>query len=522
MKPVLLAAAVTMLGTCAVMLGTRGAERAYAASTIQVDCATDSSALTSALAGATDGDTLAIQGTCEGTFVIAHSLTLSGSGGARLDGQGAGAVLTIDPGTTVVVSGLTVTNGSSAFGAGILNLGATLTVSNSTISQNNGSFGAGFDNAEGGVMTLTGSTVSGNTTGINSEAAGILNETFSTLTITDSTISNNDSSLGIEAGGIFNESVGTLTITRSTVSGNRAFVGGGIYNNGTAKIANSTISGNSASSGGSLGGGGIYNNSGSLTVDASTISDNSAGVAGGGDLHDLAFATLENTIVAAEGSNNCSTFNGFGSISDGGYNIDDGTSCGFSSANHSLSNTDPLFDPVGLKDNGGPTQTIALQPGSPAIDAIATGVNGCGTTITTDQRGVSRPQGAGCDIGAFELVQQALMVRIDIKPGEFPNVIDLGSKGKIPVAVLSAADFNAPQQVATPTLRLGRTGSEPSVAFCSAPQDVNNDGLLDVLCHFSAQKTGFQLGDTQGVLTGETVGGVPIRGTDSIVVVSPS
>jgi hypothetical protein len=58
--------------------------------------------------------------------------------------------------------------------------------------------------------------------------------------------------------------------------------------------------------------------------------------------------------------------------------------------------------------------------------------------------------------------------------------------------------------------------------FCSTPQDVNKDGLLDVLCHFSAQKTGFQLGDKQGVLTGKTVGGASIRGTDSVAVVRPS
>jgi hypothetical protein len=82
---------------------------------------------------------------------------------------------------------------------------------------------------------------------------------------------------------------------------------------------------------------------------------------------------------------------------------DDGTTCGFSSANHSFSNTNPLLDPAGLKNNGGPTQTIAPQTGSPATDAIPAGTNGCGTTLTGDQRGVSRPQGSGCDIGAVEL-----------------------------------------------------------------------------------------------------------------------
>jgi nitrous oxidase accessory protein NosD len=90
------------------------AKPAYAA-TITVDCTTDSGALGTALAGASDGDTLAIQGTCTGTFEIAHSLTLAGSGGATLDAQGAGRVLTIDPGTTVAVTGLTISGGDTSY-----------------------------------------------------------------------------------------------------------------------------------------------------------------------------------------------------------------------------------------------------------------------------------------------------------------------------------------------------------------------------------------------------------------------
>jgi hypothetical protein len=401
--------------------------------------------------------------------------------------------------------------------------GATVTISNGTISGNTTSFGAGtgIGNAEGGLITLTHSTVSGNTAGINSEGAGIENDNFSTVNVIASTISGNDNSAGLHAGGIDNS--GTVTITGSTINGNTSFIGGGIYNNGSITITNTTISGNSAVSYPSPhpGGGGIYNNSGVVTVKASTISGNSASLGSGAGIHDLGFATIKNTIMASQSGDDCSSVNAYGSITDGGYNIDDDGTCGFSAANNSFSNTDPLLDPAGLRDNGGPTQTIALQPGSPAIDAIPAGVNGC-ATITSDQRGVSRPQGVGCDIGAFELVQQTLTVKIDIKPGDFPNVIDLGSKGKIPVAVLSSPDFNAPKQVNTASLKFGRTGEEASLAFCSAPQGVNQDGLLDVLCHFSAQKTGFHLGDSQGVVTGKTVDGVSIRGTDSVVVVSPS
>ena len=82
-----------------------------------------------------------------------------------------------------------------------------------------------------------------------------------------------------------------------------------------------------------------------------------------------------------------------GTIADGGYDIDDGTTCGFSSANHSLSNANPRLDPHGLQSNGGPTQTVAVLAASPAVDAIPPGAIGCGTDITTDQRGQHRPQG---------------------------------------------------------------------------------------------------------------------------------
>jgi len=83
-----------------------------------------------------------------------------------------------------------------------------------------------------------------------------------------------------------------------------------------------------------------------------------------------------------------------------------------------------LLDPAGLRDNGGPTQTIALLPGSPAIDAIPPAVNGCGTTITTDQRGVTRPQGSGCDIGAFELA----LADLSITKSGAPNPVVSGNR----------------------------------------------------------------------------------------------
>ncbi|MDQ3911298.1 MAG: CSLREA domain-containing protein [Actinomycetota bacterium] len=200
-----------------------------------------------------------------------------------------------------------------------------------------------------------------------------------------------------KGGGIVNDG-GTLTVTSSTFSGNNANVGGGIANidGGALMVTNSTFSGN-----GAVAGGGIAND-GTLTVTNSTFSSNGADLGGGiqNAFVATATATLSNTILAnSKGTNplNCR-----GKITDGGYNISDDSSCAFTDPT-SKNDTNPLLDPNGLQYNGGPTPTIALQKGSPALDYIPKGQNGCNTTIKTDQRGVKRPQGKACDVGAYEL-----------------------------------------------------------------------------------------------------------------------
>jgi CSLREA domain-containing protein len=257
-----------------------------------------------------------------------------------------------------------------------------------------------------GQVKVTKSTFSGNGNR-RGTGGGIWNDR-GTLTVSNSTFSGNSAERG---GGIANTGVGTVTVSNSTFSGNRASelfpqdigVGGGIYmHRGTVTVNNSTFSGNDA-----VRGGGIWNHLGTLTVSNSTFSGNSAsarqnsgGIANtGGANTSVGTVTLKNTIVANSSpqGNNC-----FGErITDGGYNLEDGTSCRFSAANHSLPSTEPKLQ-SSLANNGGPTKTIRLLKGSPAINAIPKTTNGCGTQITTDQRGVKRPQGKGCDIGAFE------------------------------------------------------------------------------------------------------------------------
>ncbi len=215
-----------------------------------------------------------------------------------------------------------------------------------------------------------------------------------TLTVTNSTIVGN--SAADFGGGINN--LGTLTVTNSTISGNDAAVGGGISNGGRLTVTNSTIVGNSASFGGAIESGIItsYTSpavSGRLTVTNSTIVGNSA-TGGGG------FSIVGGTLTMLTVTGSLFSGNSGGSLA--------GSIAGSSLSHNlfsdapdvaldrtSLINTDPLLGP--LADHGGPTMTHALLPGSPAIDAAAPREG-----ITTDQRGVPRPQGAAPDIGAFE------------------------------------------------------------------------------------------------------------------------
>jgi hypothetical protein len=148
-------------------------------------------------------------------------------------------------------------------------------------------------------------------------------------------------------------------------------------------------------------GGGLYNSGNStLTLTQTTVSDNFAFTAGGG-LYNEGTLTLTHSLVAKNSyGGDCRNTSDRSLISQG-YNVDSDGSCQLT-APTDRPGVDPLFGP--LQDNGGPTLTHALLPGSPAIDAIPWGTNGCGTTLISDQRWQARPQPAGgaCDSGAYE------------------------------------------------------------------------------------------------------------------------
>ena len=212
---------------------------------------------------------------------------------------------------------------------------------------------------------------------------GIYNQ--GTLALTDSTISANTA--GDDGGGIWNDR--TLILTDSTVSANTAINGGGIGNGGTLTLTNSTISVNTANKGA-----GIWNGNGAkLTLTSSTVSNNTGGQGGG--IWNSGTADLTNAILAGNSAPNSPDCSGTLGLS--GHNlIGSGDGCTFTPASGDLVNVNPKLGP--LADNGGPTKTHALLPGSPAIDA-----GDDSKCPAIDQRGVARPQGARCDIGALEV-----------------------------------------------------------------------------------------------------------------------
>ena len=252
--------------------------------------------------------------------------------------------------------------------------------SNLTISGNEAS--AVFGVNSGATAAIAGLTIADGRSAIG---AGI--ENLGTLTVSSCTLSGNSSSF--YAGAIYNN--GTLTVTSSTLAGNSASSGGGIFNKGTLTLTNSTLAGNSADDGG-----GIYIDGGTLTVTNSTLAENSASFRGGGIADFGGTVTLANTIVATNAAKTGADV--YGTVTSKGFNLIGNSSgaSGFTAAD--LLNLNPLLGP--LQNNGGPTETMALLSGSPAI---ATGnVNRIPAGITTDQRGSARVVNGTVDIGAFE------------------------------------------------------------------------------------------------------------------------
>jgi hemolysin type calcium-binding protein len=387
---------------------------------------------------------------------ISQNVDIIGPGSSLFTVSGADQFrpFAIASGATVAMSGITVAHGKCpgnpcGIGAGILNAGtltlnrAVVTFNKARVSGGSDAFpaGGGIYNTTDGTLHLILSTVTQNTAdaeGGTSQNApsggGIAN--FGTLTIDRSTVSFNHSVAHAGAGGTTNvfgggiSNVGTLAITRSTISNNTANARDSTISNGAsgAGIANanapmtvdvtidrSTIASNVVTSGGPGGstsfaqGGGLVSSGGSFAVQSSTFTHNAASV--GANIDNSGTLPVNNSIVSDPviGAN-CS-----GLPTSQGFNISDDSSCSFGMTTDQVA--DPMLAP-NLAANGGPTNTYALLPGSPAVDK---GQSSVGETV--DQRGEQRPHdfsnvpngsGDGTDVGAFEA--QASNTTIDSGP----------------------------------------------------------------------------------------------------------
>jgi IPT/TIG domain len=327
-----------------------------------------------------------------GPLIIDQSLTIAGAGArtTRIEQKTTSStsrVFDIQPNAqlgvtpTVVISGVTMAYGKA--------------------DSTNGSFGGDVRNQANLLLSEdlieNGTTTSGSGGGISNDGGQLI--------LTHSLVWNNRSTNpdgGGIAGGLENygdDSVGAATalVVDSTIAHNTSDVGGGIVSrcNGEGgecsttgatnaiTILNSTIAANHGGSN-SRAGGGLLASHGSISVGNSIVASN----------------TVSDPQTPGQTASNCGT-SGPGTIASLGDNLETAADCGFTSPGD-LQNTDPRFLTGRLAFNGGNTETFALSATSPAVDAVPSSTWDC---YSSDQRDVARPQGTGCDIGAYELFQ---------------------------------------------------------------------------------------------------------------------
>jgi hypothetical protein len=387
-----------------------------------------------------------------GTITIASDTALDANGHqVTISGNNAVRVFSVETNVNFTVDNLTLANGSSDSGAAIVNAG-TVRAINCVFSANTASSGPSQLSA-GGAVRNSGLFVASRCAFRQNEAAGWLGYVFSpdpgggesqggaicnvgVLFIENSDFVGNKVRGGVGAVGY--SMVGTQVGDGGPGSAGGSGYGGAIFNAGVATLVNSTLvsntctggegggggsaafyfthgnyyylgNGGEGGNGGSGLGGGIYTVGHALNFTNCTVARSvaSAGVGGAGGqgtfwgvqgtngiasggIHGSINSSLVNNLLATNTPGNCS-----GDLSDLGHNLSSDGSCAFTNTG-SLNNTDPLLGP--LANNGGPTLTMALLPGSPAIDA---GDNSAAPP--TDQRGFPRPVGPAVDIGAYEL-----------------------------------------------------------------------------------------------------------------------
>ncbi len=387
---------------------------------------------------------------------VQNTLTIGSGQPITVDGAGSFQVLVVNPGATLNLDNLTVAHGSSSGNGGGVSNGGTLTATNTTFMGNSadGSTGGGAI-YNTGTLTVNDCTFGGNRAVF---ASGGAIWSSNLLTVANTTFISNEADDG-SGGAIY--SSGSLSVIGSTFAGNRAFSGsgGGIgILAQKATVTNSTFSQNVAGSDG----GAIFESDSSVALENDTMSGNSA--TSGGGIFAYYYSTIDatNSVLSSNSGGNCGTSTD-GAIANLGYNISDDGSCSFGTSTGADGQTigdkiSPLLAPAGLQNNGGPTQTIALQSGSPAIDAIPADL-----CPGTDQRGAPRPAPGqnACDIGAFESGDVA-------PPTPTPTATPAGT----PIATGTPAP--TPTPIGTIIVNTLSDTSPSGDGFCSLREAINN------------------------------------------------
>lgn len=373
---------------------------------------TGDGSLRQVIANATDGSTITFDGQLAGkTIVLSHNIaflnkhiTIKGLGANRLAiSSGAhGDYLYVAPNSSIAISGITFKDSSiTAANRSMISNDGQLTLTDCIMSGNKAVQGGAIYNH--GLLALTDSIISGNSS--TRSGGGIYNVGHANLTLLNSVISHNIAARS--AGGIFNSDYGTLNITNSTISENSALkgAGGGLYNvfTSTLLLNSSTVYGNQALQ---SSGGGIYRYNSIVEITFSTIANNRAGTGGGimldiNKLSTIGEVKVRGSIVAGNSAGDSPDISG--TVTTASYNlVENATGATLPGDRFSIIGQSPRLAPLHM--NSGPTPTAALLQGSPAIDRVP--VKTCdeilGPDKAFDQRGMKRPQGTACDIGAYE------------------------------------------------------------------------------------------------------------------------
>jgi len=332
--------------------------------------------------GTGGGGIHSILSTFTGKDLVISNCTTNGPGGALFTDQGTSYL------TNIVFSGnQAATGGGLANGSGATYFDGSYDIDGNTSTAEGGgvwnSLGRVYlDNSNQPAPASGGGSISSNQSGTS--GGGIYTVGLQTQTFLQNAVLDSNQSAA-DGAGVWND--GATYVTNVTISNAQAGNNGGaVWNDGSTYFINATLEGNAAVKSG----GAIWNDSFTF-VQSTTIADNSAAHGGsffnfGGELE------VQNTILSSGTPDNCE-----GGVTSDGNNIDSGATC-TPTASGDLQNTDPMLSP--LQYNGGPSflDTMALLPGSPAIDSA-----GNCPPPSDDERGFARPQGAGCDVGAFEV-----------------------------------------------------------------------------------------------------------------------